>query len=532
MRIPIDAEAIREQLARILASPDFLSSLRLSRFLSFVVGQTLAGNENRIKALSIAFDVFDRDMSFDPQNDTIVRVEARRLRQRLDTYYKTHGRTDPILIEVPRGSYVASFRPNTSAKARLVSDAIGNEPSNLLPAASTPVIAVLPLKNVGSASSAQELADGLTEDIVTNMSRIAGLRVISHHSSAAFDDGNTDPLRAGVVLGATHLLMGSFQCEGAQVRIHARLIDVGTSYQLWADRFDCALDHILSTQLKIAREVGIALSATFAHSKTPLSIMGSIRSIEARAICRQAENLHNPPTDLARIAVTEQLYQRAIEIEPEWAVGYAGLAYVRGIGAWFNPEPISEAYLAKSDALSDKALNLEPLESRAFVARAINAMLRDDYECAVRSSRDAVTVEPSSSLAHAWQGLMMTYTGRAIDGIGPLQTAIRLNPADSRAPYLNMLGVTYFHCGEHEKAEEVMRQNIVQGGEGGPHMLAYIAANHYCRGQRHKASEALKALRETESGFSVETWLFRAFQDRADAENLLATLENIDPLSA
>ena len=283
MRIPIDAEAIREQLARILASPGFLSTLRLRRFLSFVVDQTLAGNEKRIKAASIAFDVFDRDANFDPQNDTIVRVEARRLRRRLDAYYQIHGRTDPILIEIPRGSYVASFRPNTSAKARLVSDAIGNEPSNLLPAASTPVIAVLPLKNVGSASSAQELADGLTEDIVTNMSRIAGLRVISHRSSAAFDDGNTDPLRAGVVLGATHLLMGSFQCEDAQVRIHARLIDVGTSYQLWADRFDCALDHILSTQLKIAREVGIALSATFAHSKTPLSVMGGIRSIEARA---------------------------------------------------------------------------------------------------------------------------------------------------------------------------------------------------------------------------------------------------------
>ncbi len=307
---------------------------------------------------------------------------------------------------------------------------------------------------------------------------------------------------------------------------------MGTSYQLWADRFDCALDHILSTQLKIAGEVGIALSAMFAHSKTPLSITGSTRSIEAHTLCRQAENLHNPPTDLARIAVTKQLYQRAIEIEPEWAVGYAGLAYVRNVGAWFNPEPISEAYLAKNDALTDMALNLDPQESRAFVAKAVNAMLRDEYECAARSCRDAVTVEPSSSLAHAWQGLMMTYTGRAIDGIGPLQTAIRLNPADPRAPYLNMLGATYFHCGEHEKAEEALNLNIVQGGECGPHMLAYIAANHYCLGQRHEASKALKELRETESRFSVETWLCRAFQNRADAENLLATLENIDPLSA
>ncbi len=532
MKIPIDPEAVRKQLERILASPGFHASARLKRFLRFVVEETLGDDADRIKAFSIAFAVFDRGESFDPQTDTIVRVEARRLRRKLEEYYESHGRDDPIVITMPRGSYVASFRLNTLLRARLASDAAHNDPSGFSTAASIPVVAILPLKAVGSGSLAHALADGFTEDIVTDASRIPGLQVISHRSSAAFAERHIDPARASVALGATHLLMGSFQIEGTQARIHARLIDAKSSYQLWAKRFDCALDHILSTQREIAREVGIALSATFEHSKTPLSVMGGIRSSEARTLCRQAENLYNPPTDLARIAVTEQLYQRAIEIEPEWAVGYAGLAYVRGIGAWFNPEPISEAYLAKSDALSDKALNLEPLESRAFVAKTINSMLRDDYECAARSSRDAVTVEPSSSLAHAWQGLMMTYTGRAIDGIGPLQTAIRLNPADPRAPYLNMLGATYFHCGEHEKAEEALNLNIVQSGECGPHMLAYIAANHYCLGQRHEASEALKELRETELGFSVETWLCRAFQNRADAENLLATLENIDPLSA
>ena len=126
---------------------------------------------------------------------------------------------------------------------------------------------------------------------------------------------------------------------------------------------------------------------------------------------------------------------------------------------------------------------------------------------------------------------MTTYTGSAVNGIKPLQTAIRLNPADPRAPYVNMLGATYFHCGKHEKADEALRLNISLGGEFGPHMLAYIAANNYCLGKRREASEAFRELRKAESTFSIEKWLRRAFRNPVDVENVLGPLKYLAEMS-
>lgn len=106
---PQSAE-VRRQLHRILANPSFRVSRRLTSFLAFVVEATLAGKGNRIKSYTIAVEAFGRDPSFDPQNDAIVRVEAGRLREALARYYLYAGSDDPVVIDLPRGSYVPLFR--------------------------------------------------------------------------------------------------------------------------------------------------------------------------------------------------------------------------------------------------------------------------------------------------------------------------------------------------------------------------------------------------------------------------------------
>src|SRR3954453_21468267 len=108
--VTTSADAVEEQLARILASRDFASSGSLSAFLQFVVRETLAGKDQGIKEYAVGTQVFNRPESFDPRLDTIVRVQASKLRSRLAEYYATHGANDPIVIELPRGSYVPVFR--------------------------------------------------------------------------------------------------------------------------------------------------------------------------------------------------------------------------------------------------------------------------------------------------------------------------------------------------------------------------------------------------------------------------------------
>src|SRR6476620_365489 len=111
------SQAVRDQLQRILASPDFAVTERLKRFLSYVVDEALEGRGDRIKAYTVATDVFGRDTSFDAHSDPIVRVEAGHLRQALERYYLTDGATDPVVITIPKGSYQPHFETRGAALA-------------------------------------------------------------------------------------------------------------------------------------------------------------------------------------------------------------------------------------------------------------------------------------------------------------------------------------------------------------------------------------------------------------------------------
>ncbi len=115
--VDIEPAAVREQLSLILRTPGFQSSLRLQRFLSFVVEAALQGQADRLKAYTIAVEALDRDGNFDPQSDAIVRVEALRLRRALARYYGGPGRNDRLLIELPRGGYVPVFLHRPAATA-------------------------------------------------------------------------------------------------------------------------------------------------------------------------------------------------------------------------------------------------------------------------------------------------------------------------------------------------------------------------------------------------------------------------------
>ena len=124
--IVASAEAIREELGRILASPGFAKARQLRTFLSFLVEKTLAGDTENLKEYSIAVQVFGRDDSFDPTADNIVRVEARRLRTRLAEYYASDGRFDPLLIDIPKGTYIPQFSTRDFQEEDRLADALSH----------------------------------------------------------------------------------------------------------------------------------------------------------------------------------------------------------------------------------------------------------------------------------------------------------------------------------------------------------------------------------------------------------------------
>ena len=179
---PQREELIREELGRIVASDLFCRSDRLCRFLRFSVEQALRGESDRVKEYVVAVEAYGRPASFDSRVDPVVRVEARRLRDRLKTWYEGEGRNARIRIELPRGGYAALFHDPASASAPK------HEPA---PAQRT--MAVLPFANLNAGPENDYLCDGLTEELIHSLTKVRELRVVAWNSAARMKRARTGP---------------------------------------------------------------------------------------------------------------------------------------------------------------------------------------------------------------------------------------------------------------------------------------------------------------------------------------------------
>src|SRR5262249_50467507 len=202
-----DEPAIRDQLEHILASAQFAAAESARKLLRFLVEETLAGRSQRLKEYTIATDVFGRDASFDPKINPAVRVEASRLRRRLEYYYLTLGRGDPVLIELPRGSYVPVFHAHADvlhlrediAQARARPGRDGEAAALAETLLAGPVVAVMPFECRGESDCV--FSDGITVEIVTALSRFREIHLIGR--GTAFNHrGERDPVKLRGELGA------------------------------------------------------------------------------------------------------------------------------------------------------------------------------------------------------------------------------------------------------------------------------------------------------------------------------------------
>ena len=202
---PIPAAEVRDQVNRILASPEFRRSMRLQRFLRLAVERSLAGEIDQMKEYIVGREVFDRGADYDPSVDSIVRVEAQRLRRKLREYYQTHGRKDPILITFQSGSYVPAFVRVAHPEPALV--AAEAERVVTLARPNPRTVAVLPFSNLSPEPEQEYFCDGITEDIIN---------AISVHSEVTSDRPD-EPVRPKADRGPArnwHTLGGGYHYRG------------------------------------------------------------------------------------------------------------------------------------------------------------------------------------------------------------------------------------------------------------------------------------------------------------------------------
>jgi TolB-like protein len=230
-----DRKAIREQLGRILASIPFRRSQRRQRFLKHIVNEALAGRSNRLTGYGLALEVFDRPQTFDPALDPFVRIEAARLREKLHEYYRTEGQSDPIRINLPKGTYTPQieFRGENSLQVARHGVARAQDVS-----ATIPSVAVLSFDDLSPDRNLGYLGDGVAEDIITALSRFPDLVVVARGSSFAYKGKAVDLRQIGGELGVSYVVEGSVRKDGNKLRIVAQLIDAKSGEHVWAERFD------------------------------------------------------------------------------------------------------------------------------------------------------------------------------------------------------------------------------------------------------------------------------------------------------
>ncbi len=222
---------IRAQLVQILENAEFKRSPKIARFLEYVVEETLDGKQQYLKGHTIAIEVFDKDQSFDPQIDPLVRVNAVRLRRMLHQYYSTDGLNDDVMIDIIKGSYVPQIYYTKN------SDKITDDQPILSKNSSFPCIAVLNFKNLSGNFSYGYFVDGITQEILSQLCKFKELIVVASSSINLNEDQYISTKRLREVIDVCYVLSGSVRIEDDNVCINVELDDTTTHTIVWVNEY-------------------------------------------------------------------------------------------------------------------------------------------------------------------------------------------------------------------------------------------------------------------------------------------------------
>lgn len=433
MRLAMSQKApvseIRVELEKVLHGRQFSRSHSLSRFLRFIVDQTLEGRSDELKEYTIGAQVFERGEGFDPRIDSIVRVQAGKLRRRLEQYFHEDGVADPIRIELPLGGYVPVFHRRKKAPADTA----------------VPTIAVLPFLNLSSDPGFEYFSDGLTEELISQLGRIPGSRVIARTSSFAFKNQSLGLPEIGKKLGASLLLEGSVQRREESIRVTARLAEAAPNRPIWSRRFDGSIADVFTVQDELAAEIARAVRGTESLRPKPHP-----REVDSYLLVLKAWRLwhsNNP----AHLQQAVGYFERAVEADPTNFDAQAGLATALTILAVFYAVPAKEA-LERGRRAARAAVQHGPDSAEAWGALgAVEATLGWDWTAGEDAFRRALDINPNHALSrHAYAMTLLVTLGRLEDAIREMQIVVRLDPLSVMANC--DLGAAYAYAGRYEEA--------------------------------------------------------------------------------
>jgi serine/threonine-protein kinase len=418
----ISPAEIQHQVADLAASAMFGNSGQLRRFLQYLVDQTLAGNTASLKESLLGTAVFDRGIRYDPRTDPVVRVEARRLRAKLEEYYAGPGANAPVLIRIPKGSYVPDFERGA---AHVVRPGSTREAAGVCRS-----VAVLPFAGLGADPEIEYFADGLTDEVIHLLCNIPGLNVVSRSSVYQFKGRTADARELGRLLNATHLVEGSVRRNANRLRVAVHLVDAGQGYHSWAQTFERDWHQIFAIQTEIATAVAFRMQepggGRAEGSGAPRSPLYT-ENLEAYSALLKGRHHANRRT-VAGFRQAAEAYRNAIAIDPGYAPAWAALADCHTMLGFLHATSPEEARTPAREA-AERALALDNRLAAAHVAYGqLLAIFEWDWEGAIDALHRALELDANSGEAHYGLSKALATLGRIDEALPHMLRAQQLDP--------------------------------------------------------------------------------------------------------
>lgn len=365
--------------------------------------------------------------------------------------------------------------------------------------AGPPSIAVLPFQNLSDDNKQEYFSDGITNDIITDLSRFSNLFVIASNSVFTYKGKPVKVKEVGRDLGVEYVLEGSVQKDGNRVRINAQLIDANTSHHLWAKRYDLELNDIFGVQDEITRSIVAALEVLLTADEQDQVVGRYTDSVEAYDLFLRGRT-YLQGTKQTHLKA-RKLFGQAIELDPNFAAAHAEKSFTY-FSSFIMPMSRSKKDIKAAIKSAERAVAIDGSLPLAHARLGWAYFAERRHEEAIAEGKRAVALGPNDAESHAQFGNLMNWTGNPERGISLIKKAMRLNP---NYPYYYMfyLGHSHYLLGNTEEAIQLMKRVVTRAPNFLP-VRRHLAVLFQEVGLKKEARVQVKEVLKIFPGASIE----------------------------
>jgi adenylate cyclase len=362
-----------------------------------------------------------------------------------------------------------------------------------------PSIAVLPFDNISSDKEQEYFSDGITEDIITDISKISGLFVVARNSTFTYKGKAVKIRQVAEDLGVRYVLEGSVRRANEKIRITAQLIDALTGNHVWADRYDRDVEDIFSVQSEVAQQVAKALAVTLKANENERLFQEYTTNIDAYDVFLKARRTVDKPSK-NNILRGEQLFKRVIELDPNFAGGYAGLSFNYSVQIRFQYSSSPTEQLARAFELANKAIEIDRGYAWGHIALGGAHLAKGDASAAVDAVRQAIILEPNGYEPNLFMGFYLQFAGESARAVEHLLVAKRLSPVESVRDRA-FLSMAQFMNRNYSETVRLLWDNSINA-------KVMLAAAYTLLEKPDEAADMAQKVLETQPEFNLSQWRY------------------------